>query len=72
MAYKNEPVVYTVSSVGFLDLLTLLFIGLKLCGVINWSWWWVLSPFLFQFGIVAVFLVISIIVLIIKAIAGDL
>ena len=72
MAYKNESVAYTVSSVGFLDLLTLLFIGLKLCGVINWSWWWVLSPLLFQFGIVAVFLVISIIVLVIKAIAGGL
>ena len=22
----------------------LLFIALKLLGVINWSWWWVLSP----------------------------
>lgn len=30
--------------VGFTGLLTLLFIGLKLGGVINWSWWWVLSP----------------------------
>lgn len=30
--------------VGFLGLLTLLFIGLKLAGVINWSWWWVLAP----------------------------
>lgn len=27
-------------------LLTVLFIGLKLCGVITWSWFWVLSPFL--------------------------
>lgn len=25
-------------------LLTVLFIGLKLGGVITWSWWWVLSP----------------------------
>lgn len=25
-------------------LLLVLFIGLKLGGVINWSWWWVLSP----------------------------
>ena len=32
------------SSVGFLGLLTLLFIGLKLGNVIDWSWWWVLSP----------------------------
>lgn len=26
------------------DLLTILFVGLKLGHVINWSWWWVLSP----------------------------
>lgn len=25
-------------------LLTLLFVGLKLTGNIDWSWWWVLSP----------------------------
>lgn len=25
-------------------LLTVLFIGLKLAGIITWSWWWVLSP----------------------------
>lgn len=27
-----------------LGLLTILFIGLKLTGHINWSWWWVLAP----------------------------
>jgi hypothetical protein len=27
------------------DLLCLLFIYLKLCGTIDWSWWWVLAPF---------------------------
>lgn len=25
-------------------LLTVLFVGLKLAGIITWSWWWVLSP----------------------------
>ena len=30
--------------VSFLGLLTLLFIGLKLGGVIDWSWWLVLLP----------------------------
>lgn len=30
--------------VGFLGLLTILFIGLKLTGYIGWSWLWVLSP----------------------------
>ena len=33
-----------VAGVGFLDLLALLFVGLKLGGVITWSWWWVLAP----------------------------
>ena len=26
------------------DVLLVVFIILKLCGVVNWSWWWVLSP----------------------------
>lgn len=30
--------------IGFFGLLTILFIGLKLTGYINWSWVWVLSP----------------------------
>lgn len=30
--------------IGFAGLLTIVFIVLKLCGVIAWSWWWVLSP----------------------------
>lgn len=30
--------------IGFCGLLTIVFIILKLCGVIAWSWWWVLSP----------------------------
>ena len=40
--------------VGFLDLLLILFIGLKLGRVITWSWVWVLCPFWIQlvfFGI---------------------
>lgn len=30
--------------IGFTGALTLAFIVLKLCGVIDWSWVWVLSP----------------------------
>lgn len=30
--------------IGFVGLLTILFIALKLTGFIDWSWWWVLSP----------------------------
>lgn len=32
------------SRIGFVGLLTIVFVTLKLCEVITWSWWWVLSP----------------------------
>ena len=32
------------AGIGFSGLLTIVFITLKLCKVINWSWVWVLSP----------------------------
>lgn len=32
------------SSIGFVGLLQIVFIVLKLCGVIHWTWFWVLSP----------------------------
>lgn len=31
--------------IGFFGLLTILFVGLKLAGFIDWSWVWVLAPF---------------------------
>jgi hypothetical protein len=31
--------------VGLLGLLGVVFVTLKLCGVIDWSWWWVTAPF---------------------------
>lgn len=38
--------------IGFIGLLTILFIGLKLTGYIAWSWWWVLSPLWIAWAIV--------------------
>jgi len=32
------------SGIGFIGLLTIVFITLKLTNYITWSWWWVLSP----------------------------
>ena len=32
-------------------MLTVLFIALKLIGLISWSWWWVLSPIWITFAI---------------------
>ena len=48
-------------SLGFLDVLTLIFITLKLTDVINWSWWAVLSPIWIQL----VLIIITVIVLLI-------
>lgn len=44
------------SGIGFLGILTLVFITLKLLGKIDWSWWWVLSPVLIPTVLVALFL----------------
>lgn len=37
--------------ITFPSALMLLFIGLKLCHQIEWSWWWVLSPLLVPVGL---------------------
>lgn len=37
--------------IGFVGVLTIAFIVLKLMGVINWSWLWVLSPIWISLGI---------------------
>lgn len=40
----SQKVEVRSGGIGFAGLLALLFIGLKLGGVINWPWLWVLSP----------------------------
>ena len=40
--------------VGFVGLLQLVFIVLKLCKVITWSWWAVLLPTIISTGLVVV------------------
>ncbi|WP_266031195.1 hypothetical protein [Brucella intermedia] len=46
--------------IGFPGLLALIFIVLKLTGVIAWSWLWVLSPLWIGFAVfVVVFLAIA-------------
>lgn len=40
--------------IGFIDLLTVVFIVLKLTKVITWSWWWVLSPMWITFSLLLI------------------
>lgn len=51
--------------IGFAGLLTVAFIVLKLTHVIDWSWWWVLSPLWISAALtVAILGVIGIVLLI--------
>lgn len=45
----------TGGGIGLAWVLAIVFMVLKLCGVINWSWWWVLCPLWIPLAIAAVF-----------------
>lgn len=50
----------TVRGMSASTLLGIAFIILKLCGVIQWSWWWVLAPFWIPFVLLIILLLIAI------------
>ena len=51
----------SVRTIGFTGLLGLLFIALKLTGVIDWSWWLVLLPIYAPLALVGIILLIVLI-----------
>ena len=53
----------TKTGLGFAEVLTIVFVVLKLCNVIKWSWLWVLSPTWIP---IALYLLILVIVLCFK------
>ena len=57
---KHTEVRYT--GIGFAEALTLLFIALKICKVIDWPWLWVLSPILLTLVFLIVVAVLVVIV----------
>lgn len=64
---NNEK--HTSGGIGFIGLLTIVFITLKLTHVINWGWLWVLSPI---WIVLFTTLAIMAIVLLIMWIKGDI
>lgn len=48
----------TTTGVSLLGVLQIIFIVLKVCGLIDWSWWMVFIPVWIDLGIIAVFLLI--------------
>ena len=49
------------NGISFGGMLTVLFIGLKLTGHIDWSWFWVLSPIIIPLGLIILFLMLVVI-----------
>lgn len=60
---NRDLTINTTKSFSLTTLLTVAFVVLKLCGVISWSWFWVLSPTIFGVALgVAIVLIALIIV----------
>ena len=57
MREKNKSQGY---GMNFLEVLLIVFVILRLVGVISWSWWWVLSPLWLPLLIVMPYLVYAI------------
>lgn len=55
------------TSPGFLPILGLIFIVLKLTGVITWSWWWVLAPIYIPLAICLIIITVIVIIVIINS-----
>lgn len=67
--YDKKTTAAASGGMKFCDVLLIVFIVLKLCKVINWSWWWVLSPFWIPLGLyIALIIVVLIARLIYKLI----
>ena len=66
MASKNNTSSNYSGGIGATGLLGVAFIVLKLCGVIDWSWWWVTAPFWGSVALVIIFLIILFTILIAK------
>lgn len=50
------------SGIGVIGLLGVVFVTLKLCEVIDWSWWWVTAPFWGGFALLGIGIIIYLII----------
>lgn len=54
------------NGIGFLGLLTIVFVIAKITGYITWSWWLVFSPMIIGFALILIILAIILIIAIFK------
>ena len=55
---------------GLPVLLAIIFMILKLCNVITWSWFWVFSPIIISFGLVIGLLLLALLIIVIFGFIG--
>jgi len=63
---SNENSNSSSAGIGFVGALTIAFIVLKLLKIIDWSWWWILSPiWITIFLMIGIFIIILAIIVIV-------
>lgn len=60
---KYETTTRSSGGIGATGVLAIVFIVLKLVGVINWSWFWVLSPLWITFVLIIILGIIGILLI---------
>lgn len=58
MSNKQRISISMGSGLTFGSVLFFIFLILKLCGVIEWSWWWVTAPLWVGFGLTLLLIVV--------------
>jgi ABC-type antimicrobial peptide transport system permease subunit len=61
----------TTSGIGFVGVLFIVFLVLKLTGVIAWSWWWITAPLWGPVAIGLIMLIASMVVVVRQAKKND-
>ena len=59
---SEEKVVVQSGGIGISWILFIVFMVLKLTGVINWSWWWITAPLWISFGFILFLLIVIFII----------
>lgn len=68
MSNNENKTVVKKQGLGLGTVLTIIFVVLKLVGVIDWSWVWVLAPFWISASIALVFGLVALLITVIAAI----
>ena len=63
---KQKVEVVQKGGIGFVGLLQIVFIVLKLCGVISWSWVLVMLPLIIIAGLVVLILIVCLLIVLLS------